>query len=480
MIHVNDNDPRDGRGGSLPRLLDSELNEIARIDTDNVSLELNLRPLSTAHMVAHPSQHEVKVRDFMELFAPSGSVGIYRVTDVETTYGFTVQQEVYLEHALTTLADSLALDMKTMTGSVREVFTTLLDCQTHKYWVLGDCDVPDEYELAYEASTDNVLSVLMSLYDMLPDGYSIECNTLVKPFVLSIRALTTERDLELRMSRNIDKIKIHLDDSDLCTRIVPYGAGEGSDRIGLQSLTGQRYIESDTVDTWRIVEKTFVQDNIFDSLTLKDVAERYLEKHKNPLISVEVSAVDLYAKTGELMDRVKLGGMCSVPLASYGITMLERVVSARYDNVYKSPENVVVTLANKITNTSDELAGLMREATGSKLLGGKVESKTYEANNDMVDMYDALDHYFDITGYGNVLAVLVKYSPAGQCVINVDGLGELPASEIEDGNVDVLRYLKSDENGIPLVGQHRVVYFGRGLDFISVHSEITVKTIEKR
>ena len=480
MTHVHDNDPRDGRGGSLPRLLDADLNEIARIETDNVSLELNLRPLSTAHMVTHPGQHEIRVRDFMELFSPAGSVGLYRVTDVETTYGYYGKQDLYLEHALTTLGDSLTLDMQTMTGTVREVFTALLQCQRQKYWVLGDCDVPDEYELAYEANTDTVLSTLMGLYDMLPEGYAIECNTLAKPFVLNIRALPAERNLELRMSRNINDIKVHIDDSDLCTRLVPYGAGEGSDRIGLESLTGQKYIDSDTVDTWRIVEKTFVYEDIFDSLTLKDVSERYLDRHKNPRVSVEVSAIDLYSATGEVMDRIQLGGMCSVPLPAYGVSMLERVVSAKYDNVYKSPEKVFVTLANKITNASDELGNLMREATGSKLLGGKVEETKTEYNNSYIGMGEALAHYFDVEGYGNVLAVLVKYTPAGGCTINVDGLGELPAEVIKEGSFDALKYLKKDENGIPTVGQHRIVYFGPLNDFIAVHSEVTVKTIGKR
>ena len=483
-MHIHDNDPRDGRGGFLPRLLDKDLNEVGRIETDNVSIELRLRPLSSAHMVAHPSSHEVKVRDFVELFAPSGSVGIYRVTDVDTTYGTNARQEMYLEHALTTLADSLASEMPTMTGTVREVFTRLLECQADKYWAMGDCDVPDEYELAYEASDDTILSVLTGLYDMLPEGYAIETNTLVKPFVLHIHALPIERDVELRMSRNIEKIKVHLDDSTLCTKVIPYGAGEGSDRIGLQSLTGQKYIESDTIGIWKTVEKTFVKEDIFDSMTLKDVAERFLEKHKNPLVSVEVSAVDLYSKTGEVLDRVKLGGLCSVPLINYGIIMMERVISAKYDSVYKRPEKVTVTLANKLANASDELANLMRESTGSKLLGGKVEEKKHEGYYEVEFVDEPYVHYFDIASYGNVLAVLVKFSPVGRLTINVDGLVELPADVIKDGSFDALRYLKKDENGIPVVGQHRIAYFVKQFAQdeleVGVKSEITVKTIEKR
>lgn len=478
--HTSDNDPNDGRGGSLPRLLSPSMVEVSRLETDSTSLELNLYPLSTARMHIIPGQQEVKIRDFVELFAPSGSVGVYRVSDVETTYGLQGGQDVFLEHAFSTLLDSIAIEMQAMSAPVATIVATLLESQNVKHWVMGDCDVPTEYELVYEYTYDSLLKTVLRLFNMLPEGYALEFNTRRYPFVLHIRALPTEDFCEVRLNRNLSSARVKVEDSGLCTRVYPFGAGEGAERISLTSLTGQQYLESDTVESWGVVSKTFTEEDIYDALTLKDVAERYLEKHKNPAVSVEMDAFDLYSATEMPFDRFRMGRICRMPLPKYGTIMRERVVSVSYPNVYGTPERVVVTLANKIRNVSDELADLMREATGGKLIGGTVEEAKTEYNNDSVTQSSSLVHYFDITGYGNTLTVRAKFTPAGGCLLLVDGETEVPAGEAESGSVDILRYLKSDENGVPIVGEHNVQYFALGAGTISVHSEVTVKTIEKR
>lgn len=485
--NTSDNDPSDGRF-LLPKLLNANLDEVTSLVPDNVSLELNLQPLSTARVRLAAGQPEVKIRDFVELFAPSGSVGVYRVNELNTIRGGQGGQELYLEHALTTLSDSLAIGVQAMTGPVASVFATLLAAQDMPYWVLGDCDVPVDVEIVYEYTYDNLLKTIIKLYELLPDGYVLEFNTRVRPFVLHIRKVPEEEFCECRMSRNLDTAHIRFEDSELCTRLYPFGAGEGTDRIELTTLTGKQYVDASTVDTWGVVTKTFTEDDIYDAMTLQDVANRYLERHKDPRLSVELDALDLYAATGEPLDRFRMGYMCRMPMPQYNTTMYERVISKSYPDVYGSPHNVTVTLSNKIKTVADEIASLMREATHSKLLGGSVKSEEITSSHPGIYVESPYGQTFSIKEYGTLIAVRLTYKCVNastaipvSCRVSVDG-HQVPQSEDKGGVVDILKYLDKDSNGIPLVGDHVI-----GLSPMSntgvkhnVSTRLLIKTIERK
>ncbi len=485
--NTSDNDPSDGRF-FMPRLLDANMDEKARLRPSNLSLELNLTPLSTAHMKLPAGEADVMVRDMVELFVPSGSVGTYRVSEVSNIRGIGSGTDVYLEHAFSTLADSLAIGVQAMTGPVAQVIATLLEAQNEPHWVLGDCDVPVDYEMIYEYTDDNLLKAIMGVIELLPDGYVPEFNTRVHPFVLHIRKTEDDAFCEARLSRNMASVRQHIDSRELCTRVTPYAAGEGTDRIDLTGLTGQDYMDSDTIDTWGIVARTFVNEDIYDAITLKGVAEKYLEKHKNPTHSIEIDAFDLYSATGEELDRFRMGRMCRVPLPTYGVVLYDRVISKSYPDVYNKPDKVTVTLANKMRNVGDEIAALFREVTNSKLLGGSVKSEEKTSSTGGIYVEDPYAMFFDVKEYGNLIAVRLYYtcrksgtSEPVSCRIYVDGK-QIPQEEDKGGVVDVLKYLSKDTNGIPTVGQHEIglsPMSSQGVEHY-VQTRLVIKTVERK
>ncbi len=90
----------------LPRLLDGQMREMKRLSPLRLTLEETLSPLSSAEMVLAGSG-EVSCGDFVELYDPEGSAGIFRVTAVQTDHGTGGTTRVWLEHGLGTLADSV-------------------------------------------------------------------------------------------------------------------------------------------------------------------------------------------------------------------------------------------------------------------------------------------------------------------------------------------------------------------------------------
>lgn len=485
--NTSDKDPSDGRF-FLPRLLDANMDEKARLRPTSLSLDLALTPLSTAQMRLPDGEPAVMVRDMVELFAPSGSVGMYRVSELDTVRGVGGGTDLYLQHALVTLSDSLATGVQAMSGPVAQVVATLLEAQNEMHWVLGDCDVPIDYEIVYSYTEDNLLKALLGLIELLPDAYTLEFNTRIHPFVMHIRAISDEVFCEARLSRNMASVRQRIDASELCTRVTPFGAGEGTDRIGLTGLTGQEYMDADTIDTWGIVARTFVSEEIFDSISLQEVATRYLDKHKNPTHSIEIDGVDLYAATGEEIDRFKMGRICRVCLPEHSLVMYDRVIAKHYPDVYGQPNKVTVTLANKVRTVGDEIANLFREVSRSKLLGGKIEAEEITSSTAGIYVEDPYGQTFQIKEYGNVLSVRLTYTCAESgtanpvsCRIYVDG-AQIPAEEDKGGTVDIMRYLTKDENGIPTVGTHEIglsPYSSTGVEHY-VSTRLVIKTIEKK
>jgi len=469
----------DDAGLRLPRLLDSNMREVDRLKCSSLSVELNAVPLSTATMRLPYGQPEVAVDSFVEIFTPYGSAGIFRASQTTTKklYG---GQSIHLRHGIVTLADDVVVEGNAIQAPVAQVFASLFAMQTTPRWIMGRCDIPEDIEIVLERSFQSLLSALTGLLDKLPDGYRVNFDQNVSPWQMQIIADSAEDMCEFRLTRNLESLQIDIDRDSQCTRIYAFGAGEGDERIRLSTLIDTPYLDADNVETAGVIAKSFTREDIYDALTLKDVAQRFLDKHKNPSATIRIDGVDLFTATGVNIDRLHLGQLCRVPLPALKTVIREKVMCIRWPDLVKNPGKVTAELAEKKRKLSDELAELMREATNSKLIGGAVKEDTTEYTNGNVTQSSSLMHSFNIAGYGNVLSVQAQFTPPGKCRLKVDSANEVPAAEAENGSVDILRYMKSDENGIPLIGEHYVDFFAIGTGTIAVNSKITVKTVEKR
>lgn len=93
-------------GVKMPRLLNKQLQEVGRLHPSSCSITLNMEPISTAKMSLPDGEETVSVGDFVELFVPGRSAGIFRVSAVDTDY-VSGAQNVSLEHGIVTMADAV-------------------------------------------------------------------------------------------------------------------------------------------------------------------------------------------------------------------------------------------------------------------------------------------------------------------------------------------------------------------------------------
>ncbi len=458
----------------MPRLLDASLRERARLSPFRLALDLRLRPLSTAEMYLADTEPEVQVRDLIELYDEHGSVGVFRVSGIDTLPG--LSRTVWLEHSLATLSDGV-VPATAMSGTVRETIEHLLGYQPDMRWMLGEVDMPEDTTVLFTCGCTNLLSALTDLLELLPDELMLEFEQSSVSWVMHLRQMSDADACEGRLRRNLSNVKVSSDASGLCTRVYPYGAGQGTERISLRPLTGTDWLESEAVHTWGRICHTFTAANIFDVPTLKAVAEKYLARHAHPSVSVTASAVDLSEMTGEDADSFRLGQMCRLSMAEMGMVMHERIVGIRKPDVIAAPGQMTLTLCSQLHDTSDEIANMLREVTASKVIGGRVTDAVMH-NRAEGTASSPIVHYFYTQDWAAILACTMSFDPDdGVRVVDVavDG-NAVPNIAFSDGSFDALPYLKRDALGLVTVGRHTfTIYPSSG----PVNSTVAMKVIEK-
>lgn len=462
----------------LPRLLDENLQEKARLAPVKLTLHQRLTTLSTAEMVLPGDAPAVRPRDLLHLYDENGSAGVYRVAKV--TADADNRRTLRLEHALCTLRDSVVPAQGFMCG-VAEALTRLLDCQNAPLWKVGTVEVPDDLTVIFSTEHVSLLEAVDALMGMLPEGYALDFNFALTPWRLNIRAL--EDDLcEGRLSRNLLSVRHQVDGSRLCTRVYPFGAEVGTGPVSLAPLTGSDHL--DAAGQEAVISRTIQSDLIFDAPTLAEVAQMYLDRHADPDVTTVVSAIDLFSATKEPLDRFQVGKAFRLCLPESGVTLTHRITAIDKPDVFGDPGHAVVTLSNRLKQQSDaeEVAELVRLTTAGKLLGGSVV--TLEHRNYAHGSYTSpVVHYFTIEDWPALLDARVSFSvPTTAAVrdVRVDGLA--PEDDVwKPGAFSMMPYLRRDELGTIAKGQHYVSFLPYGAsaaDSVGVTSYITLTIIE--
>lgn len=345
----------------LPRLLDGDLNEVCRLNPSQLTLTLNLSPPSNASMVLPEGEPSLGARQYVELYTPDGSAGIYRVTDAGTRYG--EGQDVSLEHAIITLADDLTDADKTLEGNMTAILSAILKYQTVKRWTLGTVEAT-ESGLSLDVDRHDLLDALLEAVKLV-NGYALELDQSVTPWKIHLRKLSTTPSCECRISRNIENVEIRLDDQDLCTRVYAKALPNG-------------YLDADTVDTWGVVSRTIDIPDGTDAAKAKKHATDYMNERKNPNVSVEIDAQEMAQQTGESIDIFTTGALCRLALPDWGVSMDERLISKRYNDLISAPESVRLSLSTLERNLARLVAQNKRSSGGASRTANKAMQYIWE------------------------------------------------------------------------------------------------------
>lgn len=318
----------------LPELLNSSLSPVRRIQPVKASVRLSLTPLSTADMELIPGD-TIPERALVRMYTIQGMAGIFRASCPEQTYG-SRSTRVRLEHAVCEIGDwTVKSEIKEQEKTVAQAIPALFANYGGSLWSLGEIACTETVILQASKGA-NVLEAILSVLAQVP-GYMVTMDQTVTPWVLGVSQKPTTVSAEGRLSRNITSVTIRQDDSDLCNRVYIDGMSGHLDDLTSQARYG-------------IIEHTMSETGLSSSIAQR-MAQAYLDVHKDPALSVEISMLDLSTVTGEPLDAITLGKLYRLAIPQDQLVIEQTVVGISFSDIYGQPNSISVSLANEVRDT---------------------------------------------------------------------------------------------------------------------------------
>lgn len=319
----------------LPRVLDESMHELRRLNATDATVTLNIMPLSVA-TITMPDTEELPMRSWVEMYTSQGSAGVYRVHSPGRNVG-QHSLNYQLDHGVVEIGDYILKTDTEYKGAANTVIQQIFGQYGGSKWQLGTVTPTDK--VAYSGQGDDVLSALCDVLGQIPE-YMMTFDQSTMPWTLNVVHRPTTVSGEGRISRNVASAKISEDDTELCTRL--YGD------FG--------HIDADTIGMYGVVEKYAEKDDDETDAEYLESARRYLELHKQPIISITIDLLDLQQITGEALDGVTIGALYRLALPKYGETYQQTVVALNWGSVYGNPGAVSVSLAHEEKTLSTGVA----------------------------------------------------------------------------------------------------------------------------
>lgn len=477
----------------LPKVWDKNLNYIGEIRPIKVSATIKLVPLSYASLQL-PKGVNVPARGFVELFSSMGSLGIFRVRSPQDAYGDDITT-AELEHAITEVGDYLVLESYDEMMPANQAFTTIFSHYRGSHWQLGSVAALGTGEIAVQADHVRVLECLISLLEQKTDCMmSFDFST--TPWTLNFVKRGTVVSAEGRLSRNVNYAKVSYDDTELCTRayfqvstteeadpsgfpefdaslnysigdFVAYGGKlyrlpeghvsgdtwENTQKTLVNDVpsTAWQYVDADTMGTYGIVEKEVYSGGEYTYTEVLRVVQDFLNKHKEPRVSVEISAEELSNVTGESFDTFEIGKLCRLALVDYGVTVERTITGLSWDNVYNSPLDITVNLEDEedtainFIHDVDTNGGTIGGSGGG---GGGGKKKQEDIWKEYRTKFQQTDYYFDLNA--------ARYNRAEQILqqagLYIDSNGALIYAQDNERNFGSKLKVESDRISLVVEG----------------------------
>ena len=354
------------------------------------SMQLNLRMdnLSSAVLVLDEDNPDVKIGDWVQIWAPNGEMCVMYAKNVRKDY-VTKLNTVTMEHTFG-LLDSMIVfgevDAATMSGTtgattctVTQAIDYLLSQQTETLWTRYQVDFNDSQ--GWKFTNSDIYNDLNSLTDAIMNC-QWEFDQSVFPWRLSLKAWPNTATMEMRRNRNIESLKITMDRSGMYTRVYPTGKNN-------LHISGN-YLDQNT-NVYGIIANVITDSSISSAGLLQAWATKQLAKNSSPKYTVTITGYDLSEATGESLDKLTIGRRCVVPLPEYNTTVNERLMELAWKDCIAQPEAVNVTLANELKTITGVLNEQARGGGGGSKKANTEHDCELEENEEKIEEFENSD-----------------------------------------------------------------------------------------
>ena len=317
--------------------------------------------------------------NWIEIYDQDDYIGLFRIIPTAVTKNSNTREITYqCEHVLATLLDDVLVGWHEIGNRgvyTNQVLQYILNHQTVRNWVLDTCEFRRQFLYGWE--NENLLTALFSVVTPFTENYMWEFNTSSWPFTLSLvnksaaktetrtstyngRTYTSTRTLigatgEIRYLKNMLGMTKTSDASNVCTRLYPFGYGEGENQLNISRInpSGKIYIDSDTQDQYGIISKIWVDRRYQLEESLYNAAVAKLEELKKPSVYYTVDTAHISAlrecDVGDIVRVIDDEDMTDVYLPIYSITK---------DDVTGAPASAVIVLGGQGKDISSSTADI--------------------------------------------------------------------------------------------------------------------------
>lgn len=340
-----------------------------------ISYSNELTPPSTAKITLGNGE-DLSIREWVEIFDGNGSIGKFRVTASDRDV--TGETQVTLTHGFGALYDAVVKGEGKLTGNLGQLLSQLLTHQTAmagstKLWELGTAATSESKTVKF--NNDNLLDKIRDVLDMYPD-HMLTFDQSKLPWKVNVIALSNNDSAEGRFSRNMNGVMISVDDDDLCTRVF--------------SDDGEKSVDADTLSQYGVISRVLSVSSGATDKEEDDLLQEYISLHKDPTVSIDIDALDLFAVTGEIWDAPEIGKKYRCVVPEYNLVVSNRIVTATYDDLLSDPSKVHLTLANRKKKLEDILADQNRRMGG---YGQRINNN----EENFIELYDEYTHFAETT-----------------------------------------------------------------------------------
>ncbi len=333
----------------------------------NVGYEKEINRLTTAEFTLKIDDEKNKYCspfNYIKLYENGEYIDMFRIMPMELTKTATTREITYrCEHVLGRLLDTCLFQYHEIGGvgtNTTAIINYILGRQSD--WRLGRCDFSRQFQYSWENET--LLSALFSIPNPFEEEFLFTWDTTVYPWVVNLIKPTTIVKAYLRYERNMKGIKKREDGAVVCTRLYALGYGEGVNQLGITGInpTKKPYIDADTIGTYGVIEKIWTDLRYQLEENLYYAAKSKLEKLKQPKITYEIEAAELWGLTGIPIDKFDCGDVVRVIDDDIGVDVTTRIIKKSKREIEKDYISAVIEVSSDSGESSSGLAGLYERA----------------------------------------------------------------------------------------------------------------------
>lgn len=203
-----------------------------------------------------------------------------------------------------------------------------------------------------------------------------------------LKAQGTDNGVKIELDQNQSSISRQYDPSDVITRLIGHGYGEGINQLDITSENnGSEYVEnSDAINEYGIIEGLYTNSEIQNAFTLLQATKTALEQNKQPAVVIDTSMVDRSVLAEYNFERFELGDTLNLLNNVLKLDVSARVTEIQFDILTPWDKDIVIstrsiTLTEQIIDLKQRTTSIENAPQGNTCLFALTKAENADATH---------------------------------------------------------------------------------------------------